>query len=151
MAILDEIVQYLDAFRQENSISMNIIEHKTESQTEDYGRAWAKMSKQQRTNRIILYVNKLRSTMPIHDTTHLKQLLLDALNSDILNDDVVDYADSQISKIKGLKCENSKFYLDSVSSNSKTTSQVGKLTFVPIGKTELLGKKTITVKKRVCT
>jgi hypothetical protein len=149
MTVLDEIVQYLKDFRTENAISMHVIDNKQVVATDDYCKAWVKMSKQQRTNRIMLYVNKIRSDMSIQDTTQLKQLLLDALNSDILSDDVVDYADSQISKIKGLKCDSGRFYLDSVSAMSKKSSHVGKITFTPIDKTALSGKKTIAIKKKV--
>ena len=147
MSVLDEIVQYLKDFRTENAISMHVIDNKPVQVVEDYGKAWAKMSKQQRTNRIMLYVNKLRADMAITDPTQLKQLLLDALNSNILNDEVVDYADYHISKIKGLKYDSGHFYLDSIS--NRTTTHVGKITFTPIDKSALTGKKTVAIRKKV--
>jgi hypothetical protein len=144
MSVLDEIIQHLRNFRDEATVMpINIIDYKPNATCDDYNKAWFKLNKQQKINRIMLYVQGMHT-----GTLQLRQLLMDALSSDILDDEAVDYADKQISKIRGLKYENGVFYLDSVSPNSKTTSHVGKISCVPIDKSTLIGKKTILVKRK---
>ena len=129
----------------------------------DYCRAWYKLNKSQKINRLIVYAQKLTKEYNLtqEQEIQIKQLFINIFNMDHTDDVDYDVATGRILKIKNLQRSmdgQNEFYITSTGKPKSACSLEGS-TMVPLTMGELITatntnsiappKKKIIVKKKV--
>lgn len=133
---------------------------------EHYCRSWCKLSKQQKINRLMNYVKKLKETFNLDDVAckQLQLLFIDSINNGKLQKkEDVEYIqeDAQIIRINGLKKDGDVFQLHGAHSDRKKVMLCEKIVPIdlksiktqPIETVEQIkvesSKKKISIKKKM--
>lgn len=152
--IIKEITDHLDQYRS-NSLQLKHLSiedvsllkgcqiRSQKKQEVDYKRSWAKLAKAQRLNRMMNYHQKLTIDYKLDSKSQqqLKTLFYDSINSDILDNNNINYNINEgvIVKIEGLKRDTEDFfYFESPSTKPGLTTHVPAIKkFTPVSVSQL--------------
>jgi len=129
------------------------VAHQNATNQAEYNRSWSKLDKQQKLNRLMAYVNKLRDDMQLNkdEVIQLRTTLVNAINNKIItrkND--VEYCDktASILKIPGLMQNdtNRHFYIGRDDSSYEVTKVTSARTIKQLKKLDL---SNLTAAKKI--